>query len=347
MKTRIFRLTAALAAALIALLAPKDAQGQIVTPPPVITTVDFPAIGTPEKIEAFAVHTVDLIMVWTWAYTTNGDQIGFMTPTWNGSKTWQSYVYGPLTNKTQMDDLCRAGMNYALVGLMTNTFPNIDKSQGLTIDVECLAYSGANTLDTFYANYDRVYLVKTNGSYAIPDLSGYTVQLNSTIPLYLPGLQWARYEVGYVGDDYSFEVDDVRYDPTTDPIDSQGLLELPTSYMSDSSSTNGNLWITISAFTENGFSRWDGDGTLIPQTPMLLSIKKVVSHEAVTVKGGDSGLGYVIQQSSDLKKWTNCSPVTFFSPTNNFPNAPPATFNYPATNSPLFFRTVTTNLPPG
>ncbi|HEY1718395.1 MAG TPA: hypothetical protein VGH42_08910 [Verrucomicrobiae bacterium] len=42
----------------------------------------------------------------------------------------------------------------------------------------------------------------------------------------------------------------------------------------------------------------------------------------------------------------NNAPVTYFSSTNDLPNAVPSQFIYSSTNRSLFFRTATTNLPP-
>ena len=74
--------------------------------PPAITNVDFPAIGTPEKLEAFAVKTVNRIFTFAWAYKTNGQLVGFATSTWYGSFGQSPYIYGPFTNKTQLDQQC-------------------------------------------------------------------------------------------------------------------------------------------------------------------------------------------------------------------------------------------------
>ena len=184
------------------------------TPPPAITNVDFPSIGTADKITAFAVHTVNRIFVWSWAYKTNGQSVGFYTSDWYGNIGTSAYIYGPLTNKTQLDQQCRSNIDLVLLALITSTNSSIDKSQGLTVYVECVAYSGLPSLDTFYVYYTRYYLVTNNGSYALPDLSGFSTQINDDIPLYIPNLQWARYEIGYRGNTNSFEVDDEHLNPS-------------------------------------------------------------------------------------------------------------------------------------
>ncbi len=316
------------------------------TPPPVITNVDFPAIGTADKITAFAVHTVNKTFNWSWAYKTNGQSVGFYNSVWYGNLGTSPYIYGPLTNKAQLDQQCRSNISLALSALIASTDTSIDKSQGLTVLVDCKAYSGLPSLDTFYVYYTRVYLAGTSGSYSLPDLSGISSQINDDIPLYLPGLQWARYEIGYAGENYPFEVDDDRLDPTTYPITSDGFLDLPTGYTTNSSSANGAYWMKISTFANGRFYIWNGDGTQMPETPFKLVMSKSKTNVTVTVNGGDSGRGFVLQSSPDLTSWTNCGPVIFISPTNDLPGAQPSQFFYPATNRSLFFRTATTNLPP-
>jgi hypothetical protein len=316
---------------------------QAQTPPPVITNVDFPAIGTPEKLEAFAVHTVDLIIVWSWYYDTNGNLEPFHSVQWN--KTQFKYTYGPLTNKTELDDTCRDGITISLNDLVTNTDPDINKDQGLYVYVSCDAYNGHPAFDTFYAYYTHLYLVKNGNTYSLPDLSGLSPQINNNIPLYIPNLQWARYEIGNTGNQNPFEVDDERLNPSTDPIGSDGFLWLPTDLLSNSSTTNGTYWIKISALAKGGFYVWNGDGTRVPETPFVLNLTTNQSGVSVIVSGGDSGRGYALQSSADLTAWTNCSAITFV-PTNAPPNLAPAVFAYPATNRSLFFRTATTNLPP-
>jgi hypothetical protein len=209
------------------------------------------------------------------------------------------------------------------------------------VNVDCQAYSGLPSLDTFYSYHNRYYLGNSNGSYTLPDLSSFSTQINPNIPLYLPGLQWARYEIYYAGYDYPLEVDDGLLDPATDPIDSDGFLDLPTGYMSSSSSTNGEFWVKTSAFTQDGFGVWNGDGKPV-KTPMIMDIATNNSGMLVTVNGGSSGLGYVIQWSPDLAHWTNSIPL-FFSPV---PESLPPQFGFPNNSAKMFFRTVVTNLPP-
>ena len=208
------------------------------------------------------------------------------------------------------------------------------------------AYNGQLRLWTYSTPIMIIYnLVKNGTNYSLPDVSGLTTQINSQIPLYLPNLQWARYEIGNTGNQNPFEVDDERLNPSSDPIDSDGFLDLPTGYMTNSSSATGAYWMKISALAKGGFYVWNGDGTRVPETPFVLNLATNKSGVSVIVSGGDSGRGYAVQSSADLIAWTNCSAITFV-PTNTPPNLAPASFAFPATNEAMFFRTATTNLPP-
>jgi hypothetical protein len=75
---------------------------------------------------------------------------------------------------------------------------------------------------------------------------------------------------------------------------------------------------------------------------MFFRVAVINKMAVVTASGGDSGLGFVLQNSTDLKTWNNCSSPAFVSPTNGVPTI----FSIPMTNNCSFFRTVTTNLPP-
>ena len=163
---------------------------------------------------------------------------------------------------------------------------------------------------------------------------------------YVPNLQWARVEIGYKGDSYPFEVDDEFYDPGSDPIGSNGFLYLSPDDITNSATSGGIYWMKITLLDSNTFQIFNGDGNPVPETPMVPALNQSGTNATVTVNGGDSGRGFVLQSSADLTAWTNCSPVIFISPTNDLPNAVPSQFVYPSTNRSLFFRTATTNLPP-
>jgi hypothetical protein len=168
----------------------------------------------------------------------------------------------------------------------------------------------------------------------LPDLSGFSTQINPDIPLYLPNLQWARYDVGYAGDAQTFEVDDDYYDPTNDPIDSDGFLDLPTGYMSSSSTTNGRFWVKTTAFANGRLYIWDGNGSPISE----LSIKKSAGNAVISINGGYSDQDYLLQSSSDLVHWSAYTEYIVWPDPDSLPQ-----FSVPLSSAPkMFFRTVFT-----
>src|ERR1035437_2598016 len=91
-----------------------------------------------------------------------------------------------------------------------------------------------------------IQLIKNpDGSYSVPNLSSFSTQLGDPMPFYVPNLQWSRVEVGYKGDAYPFKVDDNLYNSGSSPLSSDGFVYLDTSYITNSSSSNGDLWMKI------------------------------------------------------------------------------------------------------
>jgi hypothetical protein len=236
-----------------------------------------------------------------------------------------------------------AQITNVLSQILTNTNPSIDKSRGVLIYAACNFNTNGSTSYKNFVAYEVIPLPKNpDGSYGIPDLSSFSTTLAGYISFYVPNVQWARVEIGYKGDAYPFEVDDKLLDPGSNPIDNEGFLEINTSYITDSSTSSGNLRMKITTF--NGtFQMFDGDGNPISETPMILGMTKNVTNAVVTVNGGDSGRGYMLQWSSDFQHWTNSIPYFFSSQTN----ALTPQFTRPLFQADkMFFRTVTTNLPP-
>ena len=305
-------------------------------------TFTFLPIGTYSNVLNYAVSHVNVIgldvFVWN---TNNASWKAYYVQVWYASAT--NYVI----NKTQMDQqIIAAQITNVVSQIITNTNPTIDKSNGVLIYAACNFNTNGSTSYKNFVAYEIIPLPKNpDGIYGMPDLSSFSTTLANYISFYVPNLQWARVEIGYKGDAYPFEVDDELLGPGSNPIDNEGFLEINTSYITDSSTSSGNLWMKITTF--NGtFQIFNGDGNQIPETPMVLALNQHGTNATVTVNGGDSGRGFVLQSSAALTAWTNCSPVTFISPTNDLPNALPSQFVYPSTNRSLFFRTATTNLPP-
>jgi hypothetical protein len=306
------------------------------------STFAFPAIGTVPLVENYAARATAYVSIFAWAYKTNGQEAVY------GSTGWAKGT-NAVISKTQLDQqIIVPGLSIMLHNFCTNTDQTWDKSRGIIISISCIISDPNFDLSqSVLWYYNTIQLVKnSDGSWSVPDLSGFSTQLGDPMPFYVPNAQWARAEIGYKGDTDPFEVDDDLYDPGSSPLSSDGFVYLDTSYITDSSSTNGDFWMKITLFDGTNFQIFDGDGNPVPETPMVPALNQSGTNATVTVNGGDSGRGFVLQSSADLSAWTNCSPVTFISPTNDLPGALPSRFVYPVTNRALFFRTATTNLPP-
>lgn len=299
----------------------------------------FPPIGTVQKVTDYAVRSVNVVTIFVWVYGTNNQQLLYSTPVWYGSSA------NPLTNKFQLDQQIIAHeLTNVLYSICTNMNPIMDKNRDVLVYAGCdIRAGGSISYDNLYAYQTNQLVKNSNGTYSVPDLSSFSTTLNSSIPFYVPNLLWARAEVGYKGDSYPFEVDDELLDPESNPIGSDGFLYLSTDYITDSSSNNGDLCMKITLFDNNMFQIFNGDGNHIPETPMVLGMTRNGTNAIVAVNGGDSGRGYMLQWSSDLKHWTNSVPY-FFSPV---PEASAPQFTWPlAQASKMFFRTATTNTVP-
>ena len=298
--------------------------------------------GSMEKVEGYAVKSVNRIIIFTWYFNnTNNSWRPFMNSGW--------YAPSPLTNKVQMDQIIIATkLSYILSNLLARTDQHIEKSMGIRVYVDCSLAAGGNLSQASFKT-PLVYITpnKVSGVYSVPDLSWFKTTMSSDLPIYIPGTTWVRMEIGYWGDPFPFEILDRRLDPSTDILRSDGFLYLPVDVITDSSTLSGSYQMKMSVFSSSGFQNFDGDGRLLPETPFRTKIASSGSTVTVTVRGGDSGRSYFLQQSSNLKNWTNCSEVESVSPlAHYFPNGAVQSFVIPKTNNFGYFRTVTTNVSP-
>ena len=298
-------------------------------------------LGTMEKVEQYAVSNVYIIIIWTWYYNnTNNIYKPFVNSGW--------YAQSSLTNKLQMDTIIAKELASILNTLLISTNQSINKDKGLEVYVDCSVGANGNLSSASFNTPAYVFIVptKTNGMYSIPDLSWFKTQICPTVPFYIPKLKWARLEIGHTGSPDSFDVRDERIDPLMDILHSDGFMYLPTAIISNSSKTNGLYWLKLSTLSDS-FQSFDGDGTLLPEIPFGTKTGMSGSSIIVNVSGGDSGRGYFLQQSSNLKNWTKCGDVQFVSQfLHLFPQGDIRTFVFPTTNSLMFFRTATTNTVP-
>jgi hypothetical protein len=322
-------------------VAKNDAQPLVIGSPS--TNYVFPPIGTVQKVTDYAAKATTEVGIYAWAYKTNGQEAGY------GSTTMYIRT-NVMTSKIQLDQqfIVPGLSNIVLHNFCTNADPVWDKSKGVVIYIGCIISDPNFDLsqDTLWYS-DTIQLVKnSDGSWSVPNLSSFSTQLGDPMPFYVPNAKWARMEVGYKGDPNPSEVDDNLYEPGSSPLSSDGFVYLDTGYITDSSTASGDFWMKISLFDgTNVFQIFNGDGNSVPETPMNLTMSKDSSYAYVTVNGGDSGRGYMLEWSSDLKHWTN-GPVNFFSPLPEV-EVPAPKFYWPSslTNN-MFFRTATTNTVP-
>ncbi len=104
--------------------------------------------------------------------------------------------------------------------------------------------------------------------------------------------------------------------------------------------------ITLYDGVTNVFQIYNGDGNSVPETPMNLGMSKDSSYAYVTVSGGDSGKGFILQWSSDLKNWTNGAGKLLFTTAGRSKSFPPQFYWPLSLTNKMFFRTATTNAVP-
>ena len=298
--------------------------------------------GSMEKVEGYAVSNVYLMGIFAWYYNnTNNLWKGFMTSTY--------YAESSLTNKLQMDTIITRGLSNVLNALLTSTNQSVRKDKGIQIYVDSIMSSGEDFSQASFNTPAHIFITPTNisGVYTVPDLSWFSIKICDRIPIYIPGLRWARLETGLKNNPDPFEVNDRRLSPENDVLHSDGFMYLYTSVIANSSKADGDYWLKLSLLSKT-FQSFDGDGRLIPETPMRVKPTKEEDSMVVTVSGGDSGRGYYLQQSPDQRNWVNCSPMTFVSPLTHImmPQGDIQSFVYQTTNTMMFFRTAATNTVP-
>jgi len=316
--------------AMTALFAP-NAKGQIAELP----------FGSVEKVEQYATTNINRIFLSAWYFNkTNSTWTPFAASDWYGGTQ--------LTNKGQMDTMVTNEISSIFSNFVAHTNANINKDKGLQVVGTCYSWRNGNPRYSFRVPYTFIIPDKTNGVYKVPqDIVWPSTKINTDIPFYISKLKWVRLEIGIAGNPIPFEVHDNRIDPTTDILSSDGFMYLPTEVIMESSKTNGLFWINLTIFHNNSFQEFNGDGQQITEKPLRTQNSIANGVVTVTVSGGDSGRAYLLLQSSNLINWTSCSPVSYVSPfTHLFPGGTTQSFQYQSTTGSLFYRTVTTNVPP-
>lgn len=303
-----------------------------------ITSLPF---GSMERVETYAVSNVYVIDIWSWYFNnTNNTWKPFMTSGW--------YITLPLTNKLQMDTAIASKLSNILNTLIVHTNQSIRKDSGISVYVDCSMGGNGKSATSFETpNYIDIAPTIVSGVYGIPNLSWFSTTMNDKVPFYIPNLKWARLEIENMDDPNAFEVDDNRIKGSTNVIASDGFMYLPTWAITNSSKLNGDYWLKLSLLSKD-FQNFDGDGRLIPETPLRTKIGVGNGSVIVTVSGGDSGRGYCLQNSPDQRSWSSYGSNNFVSPlTHLLPQGDTRSFVYEtANNATMFFRTATTNAVP-
>ena len=171
------------------------------------------SLGTTANVENYAAKATRVVLIYVWAYKTNGQEAYY------GGTT--GYIgTNVITSKTQLDQqFIVPGLSIMLHNFCTNADPTWDKSKGVIIYVSCIIdiFVSPNVVydsqDLLWYD-DTIQLVKnSDGSWSVPNLSNFSTQLGDPMPFYIPNLQWARVEIGSNGCSSPFEIDDNQYKP--------------------------------------------------------------------------------------------------------------------------------------
>lgn len=309
------------------------------------TNYVFPSIGTLQRVTDYAVKSIYVVSIFADMYDTNG--------AFGMYNVVQEYIGATaMTNKAELDESVVVGINMLLNNVCTNTSTLWRKDKGVTFNIYYYAAAATGNISYHVFSYiGLVQLIKNaDGSYSAPSMDNYSSVLSDWIPFYVPGLRWARTEFGTNGISAPFETDDNNFAAGSGPIGSDGFLYMFTAYITNSSSSTGNLWVKTSLFDgTNVFQLFDGDGNILRETPFNLTISYDSVNAYVTVNGGDPGRGYVVQTSGDLtdvKEWTSVGTTQFVSSKPEGQAIPPQ-YTFPlAPNSHGFFKTMSVNAPP-
>lgn len=317
------RLIAFLAIAAYSLLAPK-AWGQ----------VGSFAMGSSNIVENYCVTNSKIMGVWLFQQTTNGLVAagnGFVSQSFTNEEDLQAVFHGLLSNVVQGT-------------LLTNNA--VDKSRPILINSRVVKHDPVWD-HRYFECYQTFSLVKTNGEYVLPDLSGILLKISDPVEYEVPGLQWARIEVYYSGDSYAFEVDDPRYDPDYSQTGIVPELQrIFVDYAAVTSGTNGGfrLKFMIVSGTNDIYQVFDGTGRQVPETPLVITGIKASSGAvpgSLTggVVGGDPGRLFVVQSAPGLQ-----GPWVGNSQTNEVPDyGQTIPVPLPGDGSSLFYRLMAVN----
>jgi hypothetical protein len=235
---------------------------------------------------------------------------------------------------------------------LTLTNPAIDKTQPVFVS----GYAWNNNYPppngvwfTFVTPSDPVpsfsFIEESNGVWTIPDLSGISMILPEQIVTAIPGLTWCKIEVYSNGLITPFLVVDSSGNATSSDasIDvTNQSVTMNTEFLASENGIIGPYSVVMSFITADGFVIVDGNGNQIAEPPLRIENFSVQNGIAsLKVVGGDAGMVFSIQKSTDLEAWFQVAgPYTVGT------NPWSIMFQDTASNRLDFYRTATTNAIP-
>ncbi len=322
-------LIAILLVAFVALFAVK-AGGQVSS---------FPfSIGTLQVVESNAVSHVDQVYFFIAAYNTDDKLTNFYANT--------AYILKPFTNKTQLDQgLIASVISDQLISLLNTTNKALKVERGLDVVISTALVTNASwSRAVFFTSHISVVPTNINGVLGVPNLSWFKTQMSSELPYYIPNQKHARLEVGEKGNPEPRWIYDGALYPETEILRSDGYMYLPPWATTNSSTATGLYWIKLYVTTKTTFQIFDGDGNLLPKTPVKVNYARSASTLAVYVSGGDPGQGFKLQQSTNNRSWTDSSPFAFISPYAHYSsNVISGEFVIPMTNNMASYKVILVN----
>jgi hypothetical protein len=187
-------------------------------------------------------------------------------------------------------------------------------------------------------------LVRSNGVWTAPDLSGMSLVLPQQTVTVIPGMTSCNIKV-YSNGVPIFDVDssctNASFDVSIDLIHQSVTID--TVYLASGNGVLGPYSLVMSFITaSNGLQEVNGNGELVPEPPLRIENFSVQNGIAsLKVVGGDAGMVFSVQKSTDLEAWFQVAgPYTVGT------NPWSIMFQDTASNRLDFYRTATTNAIP-
>ena len=279
---------------------------------------DLKCLGSLEKVQAYCLSNSHILVLDVYQNTSNS---------WIsvGSTTDDRLSF---TNMDQLNAFFQLRLNTAAKEALTTTNTSLDPEENAPVDRD-KPFQIYASVEKYTDEYHPVYftcpgsfnLIKTNGSYMLPDLSGIKLKLHPWVPFEIDRLGWARVETSYASHpDAPFEVFDPRYNPNVQETGIYPYPDLSRIYIRRDfavSGTNGpfRMKIYVVSGADDNYHIFDGNGTQLPETPKVMSIIRNTvdpskpqassssSLVSLNITGGDPGRVVVLQRTTDMTSW--------------------------------------------